>query len=86
VNFEVVSIQARDELTMRVWERGAGITLACGSGACAAMAVARRQGLVDDTVRMHLPGGGLQLWWDGAAGIRLTGPAAYVFRGEWPLR
>jgi len=85
VNFEVVSVQSRCELTMRVWERGAGLTLACGSGACAVMAVARRQGLVDDTVRMHLPGGDLTLHWDGTAGVHMTGPATYVYKGEWPL-
>ena len=86
VNFEVVQVQSRQELAMRVWERGAGVTLACGSGACAVMAVARRQGRVDDTVLIHLPGGDLRLQWDGKGGISMTGPAAYVFRGEWPLR
>ena len=86
VNFEVVSVQARDELTMRVWERGAGMTLACGSGACAVMAVARRLGLVDNTVLIHLPGGDLSLRWDGKGGVAMTGPATYVFRGEWPMR
>jgi diaminopimelate epimerase len=85
VNFEVVSVQSRSELTMRVWERGAGITLACGSGACAVMAVARAQGMVDDKVRMHLPGGDLILHWDGTAGVHMAGPATYVFKGEWPL-
>ena len=85
VNFEVVSVQSRTELTMRVWERGAGITLACGSGACAVMAVARRQGMVDDRVQMHLPGGDLTLQWDGSGGVSMTGPATFVFRGEWPL-
>lgn len=85
VNFEVASVQSRGELTMRVWERGAGITLACGSGACAVMAVARRQGMVDDTVLVHLPGGDLTLHWDGTTGVHMTGPATYVFRGEWPL-
>jgi diaminopimelate epimerase len=86
VNFEVVSVQARDELTMRVWERGAGMTLACGSGACAVMAVAHRLGLVDDVVVIHLPGGDLSLQWDGTGSVAMTGPATYVFRGEWPMR
>jgi diaminopimelate epimerase len=85
VNFEVVSVQSPRELTMRVWERGAGLTLACGSGACAVMAVARRLGIVDDVVEMHLPGGDLTLRWDGRGGVLMTGAAAYVFRGEWPL-
>ncbi len=85
VNFEVVAVQSRHELTMRVWERGAGMTLACGSGACAVMAVARRLGIVDDTVQVHLPGGDLSLQWDGAGGVFMTGTATYVFQGEWPL-
>ncbi len=85
VNFEVVQIRSRSELTMRVWERGAGLTLACGSGACAVMAVAYSQGLVDDCVTIHLPGGDLLLNWMGSGGIKMTGPAATVYRGSWPL-
>jgi diaminopimelate epimerase len=85
VNFEVVQVQSRQELTMRVWERGAGITLACGSGACAVMAVAHEQGLVDDRVTIHLPGGDLALYWPGHGGVHMTGPAAYVYRGTWRI-
>jgi len=85
VNFEVATVKARDEVVMRVWERGAGITLACGSGACAVMAVAHRRGLVGDQARIRLPGGDLQLQWDGRHEMRMTGPASFVFRGEWPL-
>jgi diaminopimelate epimerase len=86
VNFEVAVVQSRGELTMRVWERGAGITLACGSGACAVAAVAHRLGLVDDSVDVHLPGGDLRLTWNGEGSVRMTGTATDVFRGEWPLR
>ncbi|MCL4541588.1 MAG: diaminopimelate epimerase [Chloroflexi bacterium] len=85
VNFEIVQIHSRNELTMRVWERGAGLTLACGSGACAVMAVAHSQGLVGDCVTIHLPGGDLLLNWTGAGGIKMTGPATTVYRGSWPL-
>ncbi|MCL4544479.1 MAG: diaminopimelate epimerase [Chloroflexi bacterium] len=83
VNFEIVQRHSRRELTMRVWERGAGITLACGSGACAVMAVAHRQGKVDDIVTIHLPGGDLTLEWNGGDGMQMTGKAAYVFSGSW---
>lgn len=82
-NVEFVSVQARDRLSLRVWERGSGITLACGTGACAAFAAAvkagqcRREGTVD------LPGGCLALRWDRDTGhITMTGPARTVFEGE----
>lgn len=71
-------------LRLRVHERGAGWTLACGTGACAAMAVLRRRGEVDDHVQVDLPGGSLHINWTGT-GERLwmTGPATFVFEGEW---
>ncbi|MGH2588557.1 MAG: diaminopimelate epimerase, partial [Dehalococcoidia bacterium] len=58
VNFEVANVLDRDRLRMRVWERGAGMTLACGTGACATAVAARLHGLVDDAVDIELPGGG----------------------------
>lgn len=69
---------------LRVHERGSGWTLACGTGACAAMAVLRRRGEVDAQVRVDLPGGTLQIDWTGP-GERLwmTGPATFVYEGEW---
>lgn len=84
-NFEVCRVLDRGHIEMRVWERGAGITLACGTGACGTMAVAFRHGLVDSHVDVRLPGGHLQLAWDGVGSVRMTGPAAYVFAGGWPL-
>jgi diaminopimelate epimerase len=75
----------RSHLRLRVHERGAGWTLACGTGACAAMAVLHRRGAVDDSVAVELPGGTLRIDWAGP-GHRLwmTGPAAFAFEGEWP--
>lgn len=69
---------------LRVHERGSGWTLACGTGACAAMAVLRQRGEVDASVQVDLPGGSLQIDWAGP-GERLwmTGPASFVFEGEW---
>jgi diaminopimelate epimerase len=83
VNFEVVNITSRRELDVRVWERGAGITLACGTGACGVVAVARAKGLVDERVRVNMPGGPLEIAWDGAGDVMMTGPATLVFEGEW---
>ena len=84
VNFEIVSRRGRGELDARVWERGAGITLACGTGACAVAAAARVKGLIGDRTVVHLPGGALELQWDGRGEVLMTGPAALVFEGSWP--
>jgi len=83
VNFEVVRVLGRERMEARVWERGAGITLACGSGACAAVVAAQLHGLVGKRVDITLPGGGLTVEWDGAGECYLTGPAELVFEGEW---
>jgi len=82
-NFEVVQVRDRGRLDMRVWERGAGPTLACGTGAGAAVVAARLHGLVDDTVEVRLPGGALRLDWDGAGDVYLEGPAVKVFESVW---
>jgi diaminopimelate epimerase len=84
VNFEVARVLGRRSIEARVWERGAGPTLACGTGASAIMVAARLQGLVDDVVDITLPGGTLTLEWDGAGEVYMTGPAETVFSGEWP--
>ncbi len=81
-------VQQRDRghLRLRVHERGAGWTLACGTGACAAMAVLRRRGEVDNRVSVELPGGTLAIDWAGPGHtLWMTGPAAFVFEGDWPL-
>jgi diaminopimelate epimerase len=73
----------RTHLRLRVWERGAGATLACGSGACAAVAVLRRRGKLDADVDVELPGGVLNIHWDGPGStVWMTGPAQFVFEGE----
>ncbi|MHB1059603.1 MAG: diaminopimelate epimerase [Rhodanobacter sp.] len=76
----------RGHLRLRVHERGAGWTLACGTGACAAMAVLHRRGEVDDSVAVDLPGGTLRIDWAGPGhALWMTGPAAFAFEGEWPV-
>lgn len=76
-NVEFVRVDARGLLTMRVWERGAGETLSCGTGACAASFVAHERGLVDTQVQMHVPGGVLDITI--ADTVRLGGPVVHVF-------
>ncbi len=84
VNFEVVRLIDRRQIEARVWEIGVGETLACGSGACAITAAARLHGYVDNMVDIILPGGVLEVEWDGAGEVFLSGPAENVFSGEWP--
>lgn len=73
-----------DRIALRVYERGAGETLACGSGACAAVAVLARRGRVARRVAVELPGGRLQIDWPADdAPLRMGGPATFVFEGEW---
>ena len=83
-NVEFVRIIDRNILQMRVWERGAGETLACGTGACASLVACVLAGLSDRTVQMKLSGGNLQLHWDASDNhVYQTGPAAFVYDGEW---
>lgn len=78
-NVEFVSVLSRDHLRMKVWERGAGVTKACGTGACAVTIAAIRRGLADDRVTVTLDGGDLHIEWDKKNGrVFMTGPAAYV--------
>ena len=81
-NVGFVQVCDREHLKLRVWERGVGETMACGSGAGAAAAVCRKQGLVDDTVEVELPGGMVEVSWSGRDGLWLRGPATTVYRGE----
>jgi diaminopimelate epimerase len=83
VNFEVAQVLASDRIEARVWERGAGATLACGSGASATVVAARLSSLVGDAVDITLPGGTLAIEWDGRGEVYLAGPAERVFAGEW---
>ena len=83
-NIEFVSCPDGENLHIRVWERGSGVTLACGTGACAAFAAVRRAGLCGGEVTAHLPGGALKLEQKGGR-IWMTGPANTVFEGEIDL-
>ncbi|HEY32955.1 MAG TPA: diaminopimelate epimerase [Dehalococcoidia bacterium] len=84
VNFEIANIKDRGLIEARVWERGVGETLACGSGACAISVAAQLLGYVDRQVDVKLPGGILNVEWDGTGEIFLSGPAETVFIGDWP--
>ncbi len=84
VNFHIVQVIDRSHLVMRTWERGAGITLACGTGACATMVAAHLHGLIDDTVEIQVPGGMLTIHWTGNGPVLMTGPAETVYAGDWP--
>ncbi len=84
VNFEIVNVTDRGRVEARVWERGVGETLACGSGACAIGVAGRLLGKLEQPVDVRLPGGVLTVDWDGANGVFLSGPAETVFSGEWP--
>ncbi len=84
VNFEVAKIVSRNQIEVRVWERGVGETLACGSGACAVAVAAQLLGYVDSKIDIKLPGGTVEVEWDRVGEVLLSGPAEIVFSGEWP--
>lgn len=83
VNVSFMQIISRNEISLRVYERGVGETLACGSGACGAVAVGIHQGLLDDCVNVKLPGGELKIRWQGLGHhLHMTGPASHVYDGQ----
>lgn len=84
VNVEFVQRIGEDELRMRVWERGSGVTMACGTGACASVAAAVKNKLcpAEDVVAVHLDGGVLKISVDRNGGVTMTGPAKFVYEGE----
>jgi diaminopimelate epimerase len=85
INVHIVEIKGAGEVKMRTWERGSGITLACGTGACAVCVAGVLTGRTGRTLLAHLPGGDLELNWpDEKASVFMTGPAAEVFSGDWP--
>jgi diaminopimelate epimerase len=84
-NVEFVKVNRRDDATMRVWERGSGETLACGTGACASAVAGILTDRLARRVTIHLLGGDLELAWSEADNhVFLTGPAVEVFSGDWP--
>ena len=84
VNAEFVQVLSRTEIRMRVWERGSGETLACGTGACAVCVAGVLSGRTGRKILAHLPGGDLELHWADDGHVHMTGPAVEVFSGEWP--
>lgn len=87
VNVGIVQIMNRQELIYRVWERGSGLTMACGTGACAAVVASTLNQLLDRNapITVHLPGGDLMIKWDEYGHVWKTGEAAYICHGEWEL-
>ena len=84
VNFHIVQVLSPNEAIMRTWERGSGITMACGTGACAVCVAGVLTGRTGPRLLAHLPGGDLELEWAGAGqSVFMTGPASEVFSGVW---
>ncbi len=83
-NIEFAQLRARDSIRMRVWERGAGITSACGSGACATLVAAVRRGLADRAADLLLDGGPLRIEWRADDHVLMTGPVALAYSGTLP--
>jgi diaminopimelate epimerase len=86
VNAGFMQVVSKDEINLRVYERGAGETLACGTGACAAVVAGRLRGLLNEKVKVNLPGGSLRIEWrDETSSVLMTGPAEFVFHGQIKL-
>jgi diaminopimelate epimerase len=87
INVHFVEVVSPAEVRMRTWERGSGVTLACGTGGCAVAVAGVLTNRTGRTITAHLPGGDLQLRWDEADNhVYMTGPAVEVFSGDWPDR
>ena len=84
VNVGFAQVKDRGRIRLRVWERGAGLTKACGTGACAAMVAAARRDLIDRAAVLELDGGELLIEWREDGHVIMTGPAAVDFAGELP--
>ena len=86
VNAGYMEVIDRQAIRLRVWERGSGETMACGTGACAAVVTGIDQGLLDSPVEVSLPGGKLDIEWSGQdTSVFMTGPAEYVYEGEFEM-
>jgi diaminopimelate epimerase len=81
-NIGVAEVRSRRSIRLRVWERGAGLTAACGSGACAALVAAVRRDLTERAAEVRLDGGPLKIAWTEADRVLMTGPAAHSFKGR----
>lgn len=87
INTEFIQVIDRQNLNMRVWERGSGETFACGTGACASLVASVLNGFCDETAVLHLLGGDLKITWDrDENAVYLEGPAETVFTGEWNMK
>lgn len=84
VNVEFAQVVSRTRVRARVWERGSGETLACGTGACAICVSGALTGRTERAICVELPGGELDIEWSGEGHVFMTGPATTVFKGEWP--
>ena len=86
VNFEIANVVDSGRVEARVWERGSGLTMACGTGACAIAAIGRVKRLTGDEVSVGLPGGDLVVRWrgPGTGQVMMEGPVQEVFEGDWP--
>ena len=87
INVHVVEVLSRSEVRMRTWERGSGLTQACGTGACAVLVAGILEDRMDRAALVHLPGGDLEIEWSTGQGgtVFMTGPATEVFSGRWPV-
>ena len=83
INVNIATVESRTRIRARVWERGAGLTRACGTGACAVAIAAMRHGLADRTVTVAVPGGELEIAWGDDDRVTMTGPAVESFRGDF---
>ena len=85
INFEIVNVVNKSYVKTRVWERGSGITMACGTGACAIVCAGINAGILDKQVEVELPGGNLHIEWSGEGDedVIMTGPVTEVFEGTW---
>jgi diaminopimelate epimerase len=84
-NVEFAQIVGTDRVRLRVWERGVGETLACGTGACATLVAGALSGRTGRSATIELPGGDLEIEWTSEGRVSMTGPAETVFEGVWPI-
>jgi diaminopimelate epimerase len=84
-NISLAEVRSRGDIRLRVWERGTGLTQACGTAACASAVCAMRKRLTDRTVTVHLPGGPLVITWTDANRILMTGPVEHEYEDDWTV-